>query len=149
MQAVNANEPSKGSKELEVILTKLRNSMLTFILSEEPNEANNAVGAAASSSQAVPQHQSYHQIVQQPSQAYQSPLPGISSQQQQQYVQNAGQPAGWTDVMTGWVRYLLQQGTDMNGIEAGMRSFSPAINNMVGVRQHLENIKMEWESQQV
>lgn len=51
--------------------------------------------------------------------------------------------------MTGWVRYLLQQGTDMNGIEAGMRSFSPAINNMVGVRQHLENIKMEWESQQV
>ncbi|KAF6220711.1 hypothetical protein HO133_003144 [Letharia lupina] len=76
-----------------------------------------------------------------------SPLSGPLSLQER--VQGPEQPAGWTDVMTGWVRYLLQQGTELSAVESGMRSFFPSINDMVGVKQHLENIKTEWEGREV
>lgn len=76
-----------------------------------------------------------------------SPLPGPLSLQER--VQGPEQPAGWTDVMTGWVRYLLQQGTELSAVESGMRSIFPSINDMVGVKQHLEYIKTEWEGREV
>ena len=49
--------------------------------------------------------------------------------------------------MTGWVRYLLQQGTNLNGIEKGMRGLFPILRNMTGVRNHIENIKADLEGQ--
>lgn len=100
-----------------------------------------------SSSQAVTQDQPFHQDVQPHTQAHQSTLPGLLPQKEQ--LQVPEQPAGWTDVMTGWVQYLLRTGTELNAIEAGMRSFFPSINNMIGVQQHLEKLKMEWEGQEV
>ena len=144
MQAANVNEPSKGPKELELILTKLRNSMLNLYVTSRI-KANGALGVAASSSEEIPQDQSSYQDVQPHNhQAPQSLRPGRILPLQE-LVQSPEQPAGWTDVMTGWVRYLLQTGSDLEAIEVGMRSFFPVINSMVGVMQHLETIKTEWE----
>lgn len=108
---------------------------------------NSSAGAATSPSQAIAQNQPLHQDAQPRKETGQSPLSGLPPPQGQLRISE--QPAGWTDVMTGWVRYLLRKGTDLNAIEAGMRSLFPMTNNMVGVQQHLDHIKTEWEGQEV